>query len=77
LDETPAHVVVNRTSGSPYRRAEIAREMEAASYPASISFTPEDRSLETAAWAGDLVAGKKFRRPLRRLARMIESGGTR
>ena len=77
LEGTPAHVVVNRATGSLYRRAEIARELDAASYAASISFTPEDRSLETAAWAGDLVAGKKFRRPLRRLARMIESGGTR
>lgn len=52
----PVHLVVNRAPRDAFRRAELDHEIRRTFEPESLSFLPHDPRVETAAWAGELVA---------------------
>jgi len=68
---TPIHLVVNRAPGARYRREEIRAEITRTFAPASITWVPADRAVETAAWDGRLPARGPFRNAMAELARVV------
>jgi MinD-like ATPase involved in chromosome partitioning or flagellar assembly len=68
---TPLHAVVNRAPRDAFRRGELTAEIGAAYGVTSVSMIPADRRVETAAWAGTLVARGPFTRAVTRLAREL------
>ncbi len=56
------HVVVNRAPRDRFRRGEVYDEIYRTFPPASLSFTPFDRRVEAAAWAGSVVRRGPFTR---------------
>lgn len=65
------HVVLNRCSGSTFRRYEIAAEIGRATEPAGLVTVPEDRRVGDAGWHGRAVARGPFTRAVDRLATAI------
>jgi Flp pilus assembly CpaE family ATPase len=65
------HVVLNRCSGSTFRRYEIAAEVGRATEPASLVTLPEDSRVGEAAWHGRVVARGPFTRAVEGLATAI------
>lgn len=66
--DTPLVLAVNRIDRSPYRRAEIERELAAALPGSPVVFLPEDKRVTEAAWAGTQVRRGPFRKAVYRLA---------
>lgn len=60
------HLLVNRSSGKPFLEAEIDHEVRRTFEPASLSFLPDDRKLDAAVWAAQLVRRGPFVRRMRR-----------
>ncbi|MCZ7536557.1 MAG: hypothetical protein M5T61_12075 [Acidimicrobiia bacterium] len=56
------HVLVNRAPRDRFRRGEVFEEIYRTFPPASLSFTPSDRRVEAAAWAGCAVRRGPFTR---------------
>ncbi|MEX1007214.1 MAG: hypothetical protein WD271_05150 [Acidimicrobiia bacterium] len=52
---TPVHLVLNRAPTDRFQRAELTAEICRTFTPASLAFVPNDRRVERAAWAGELV----------------------
>lgn len=65
------HVVLNRCSGSAFRRYEIAAEIGRATEPASLVTVPEDGRVGDAGWRGRVVARGPFTRAVDRLAAVL------
>jgi hypothetical protein len=63
-------VVVNRTPRSPFRQAELERQLHehAGRQLGSVSFLPEDAAVGRSAWDGVVVPGCRFRRAVEALA---------
>lgn len=70
------HVVLNRCSGSAFRRYEIAAEIGRAIEPASLVTVPEDGRVGDAGWHGRVVARGPFTRAIERLATMLTAAPT-
>lgn len=68
----PVHLVVNlaRTRDA-FRRAEIEQEISRTFEPFSMSFVPQDPRVDTAAWAGTMVANGPFTRAVAGLAATV------
>jgi hypothetical protein len=62
LGDAPVHVVVNRCPTDAFRRAEIADEIARTFTPAGLWFVPHDDRVDSATWAGTLVAPGPFTR---------------
>jgi MinD-like ATPase involved in chromosome partitioning or flagellar assembly len=65
---TPIHVVVNRAPGARYRREEIRTEITRTFAPASLTWVPNDRAVDDAAWDGALSGRGPFRHAMTELA---------
>jgi len=65
------HVVLNRCSGSAFRRYEIAAEIGRAIEPAGLVTVPEDSRVGDAGWRGRPVARGPFTRAVDRLASVL------
>lgn len=64
----PAHLVLNRSPGGGFRRAEVDEELKRAAFPASVTFVPEDPRVGAAAWEGSLAEHGPFRKAMATLA---------
>jgi MinD-like ATPase involved in chromosome partitioning or flagellar assembly len=67
------HIVVNRASGHAFRRGEIQAEIFESVRPESLTFVPDDRRVEDAAWAGGLVHRGGFARAVGELAKRLSA----
>lgn len=67
----PMHVVANRAPGDRFRRGEIFEEIYRTFPPTSLTFTPVDRRVEAAAWAGGLVRRGPFTRAVGAAASVV------
>lgn len=67
----PLHLAINRAPSDPYRRFEIELELSRTFRPMSLSFVPSDHRVESAAWAGDLVARGPFTRAVDEITRTV------
>jgi hypothetical protein len=67
----PLHLAVNRAPGARYRREEIHGEIARTLVPRSITWLPEDRRVDAAAWDGAVVARGPFHRAVEQLARAV------
>ncbi len=67
----PLHLAVNRAPNARYRREEIRTEIVRTIAPTSITWFPTDRSVEAAAWNGELVPRGLFHRAAEQLAGAI------
>jgi MinD superfamily P-loop ATPase len=56
----PTHVVFNRSTTAPFRRAELATELLRSYAPLSLGHVPDDRRVRAAGWRGSLVARGPF-----------------
>jgi MinD-like ATPase involved in chromosome partitioning or flagellar assembly len=65
---TPIHIVVNRAPGARYRREEIRAEVSRTVVPSSLTWVPDDRAVDDAAWDGDLLRRGPFRNAMGALA---------
>lgn len=82
----PVHALVNRVPRSPFRAAEVVEclRADAGGRLASLTLAPEDPAVPAAEWAGELVAGRRFRRAVSELEQRVfapaparmASGGT-
>lgn len=73
LTHAPIHVVFNRLPRGRFKRGELEEELRRTYSPPTVIFTPEDRRVGEAAWAGRLVAPGPFVRALRSLAAALSA----
>lgn len=64
----PLHLVLNRAPKAAFKRAEAREEILRSIVPATLSFAPDDRRVEAAAWSGGVVARGPFAKSMRALA---------
>ncbi len=66
-------VAVNRTPKSPFRQAELERQLHehAGRQLTSVSFLPEDAAVGRSAWDGVVVPGSRFRQAVEALAAKV------
>jgi MinD-like ATPase involved in chromosome partitioning or flagellar assembly len=62
------HVVLNRAPADKYRQAELTAEVYRTVSPASVTYVPNDRRVERAAWAGEPVGHGPFATAMTALA---------
>ncbi|MDH5372082.1 MAG: hypothetical protein OEX97_03970 [Acidimicrobiia bacterium] len=72
LDRTPIHCIFNRSGKSTYQRSEVTREFTRSYQPATLSFVPEDRRVQEAAWAGEMVPDGPFSKAVASLTERID-----
>jgi MinD-like ATPase involved in chromosome partitioning or flagellar assembly len=68
---TPIHLVVNRAPAARYRREEIRAEITRSVVPTSLTWVPEDRAVDDAAWDGRLPRRGPFRNTMGELAAVM------
>lgn len=73
MSGVPVHIVINRASKSLYERGEIKQEITRTFAPHSLSYVPEDRRVQEAAWAGECVNAGPFTKALASLASGLRS----
>ena len=74
VPDTPVSIVVNRAPSSPFRRAQLERELRdnvGHGLVGHICFVPEDGRVALAAWDGSLVTAGPFTRSIQELARHL------
>jgi CO dehydrogenase nickel-insertion accessory protein CooC1 len=74
---TPLHLVVNHAPRSRFRQEEIRAEIMRTIRPASIVWSPHDRTVERAAWDGTPVGRGAFRTACERVGAAIDPAPTR
>ena len=72
LGRAPLHVAFNQVPRGRFRRGELEEELRRTYSPPTTAFLPQDRRVEEAAWAGEVVAAGPFVRAVRALALAVE-----
>lgn len=72
VPEVPIHVVVNKAPKAAYVQGEIQTELVRSYLPASLTFIPEDRRVEAAAWEGETVPSGPFSKAIADLADAVQ-----
>lgn len=70
--DIPIHLVVNRAPKAAYVQGELQTELVRSYLPASLTFIPEDRRVESAAWDGEAVPSGVFLKGIQELAAAMQ-----
>lgn len=71
LTRAPIHVAFNRVPRGRFKQAELEEELRRTYAPPTVVFVPQDRRVEEAAWAGELVRSRPFMRAVRELTSAV------
>lgn len=74
MPNIPIHIVINRASKSSYERGEIKQEITRTFSPHSLTYMPEDRRVQEAAWAGECVKTGAFTKAMSGLTQELYTG---
>lgn len=69
--DTGIHIVVNKAPKAAYMQGELQTEIVRSYLPASLTFIPEDRRVEAAAWEGEAVPSGPFQKGVQALAEAL------
>lgn len=77
LTSTPITVAMNRAPAAAFKRGELEAELARTYLPPSITFVPDERKVEEAAWEGSVVAAGGFTKAMDALAAAAVPAATR
>lgn len=77
LSAAPLHLLLNNAPASRFKRGEVEAELRRSVVPASLTFAPSDRRVETAGWSCTVVAPGPFTRAVDGLASVALPAGRR
>ena len=70
--DLPVHVAINRAPKASYTQGELQAELVRSYVPASLTFIPDDRKVEAAAWEGESVPSGSFQKGIQQLGEALQ-----